>query len=604
MAQNRRGVEVSPDDKKTKISKEAASKVLKIFAFTKPYRGIFFLGMVFMVLSFITSFSFPTLLGYIIKVIQGEVKDYTVNQVTLAIIGVLVLQGVFSFMRIYLFARVSERTMADIRRLIYSKVITLPVHFFEKRRVGELTSRITSDVGTLSDVLSFTLAEFFRQAATLVVGVPFLLYFSWKLAIFMLATFPVMIVAAMFFGRYIRKLSKQAQDNLAEANVIVEETLQSVNTVKAFTNEQLEIDRYAAALKKVIDSALQAATFRGSFVSFIILALFGGIIGVVWYGAGLVQEGRMAFSELFTFIIYTMYIGGSVGGLGEVYAQIQRTLGASERLLEILEEKSEINLDRKTDKSQPVISGDLSFQNIEFSYPSRADVEVLKGVSFDVAAGKKIAFVGYSGAGKSTIVQLLMRYYEPTSGQITIDQRAIAGFDLTDLRRTMAIVPQEVMLFGGTIRENIAYGRPGATDTQITEAARTANALDFIEGFPEKFETIVGERGVKLSGGQRQRIAIARAILRDPKILILDEATSSLDAESEKLVQDALDLLMQNRTTIIIAHRLATIRNVDCIYVLREGAIAESGTHDELARIENGIYANLVKLQFELVEAQ
>ena len=603
MAQNRRGVEVEPEDKKKKINKEGVSKVLRIFAFTKPYRGVFALGMVFMVLSFITSFSFPMLMGYIIKVIQGEVKEYTVNQVTLAIIGVLVLQGAFSFMRIYLFARVSERTMADIRRDIYSKVITLPVHFFEKRRVGELTSRITSDVGTLSDVLSFTLAEFFRQAATLVIGVPFLLYFSWKLAIFMLATFPVMIVAALFFGRYIRKLSKKAQDNLAEANVIVEETLQSVNTVKAFTNEQLEVNRYTAALQKVIDSALQAATFRGSFVSFIILALFGGIIGVVWYGAGLVQEGRMAFSELFTFIIYTMYIGGSVGGLGEVYAQIQRTLGASERILEILEEKSEIILDRKIGKSQRAVGGSLSFQNIQFSYPSRPDVEVLKSISFDVAAGRKIAFVGYSGAGKSTIVQLLMRYYEPTSGQILIDNQPANGFDLTDLRQNMAIVPQEVMLFGGTIRENIAYGRPDATESQIAEAARMANAFDFIEGFPEKFETIVGERGVKLSGGQRQRVAIARAILKDPKILILDEATSSLDAESEKLVQDALDTLMQNRTTIIIAHRLATIRNVDCIYVLREGTIAESGTHDELAQLENGIYANLVKLQFEMVES-
>ena len=490
--------------------------------------------------------------------------------------------------------------MADIRRTVYSKIVSLPISFFEQRRVGELMSRITADVQALQDVLAFTLAELFRSLATVIVGIIIICFISWKLTIFMLATFPVAIVVAMVFGRYIRKLSKIAQDELASANVIVEETLQSINVVKAFTNEALEVNRYGNALSKVIAAALKAGRFRGGFVSFIIFALFGGIVGVVWYGALLVQSGEMPFSELMTFIFYTMFIGGSIGGLGDMYAQIQKTLGASERLLEILDEKSEVEI--KPISPIVPIYGNISFENVAFSYPTRPDMAVLKDISLDVSAGRKIALVGYSGAGKSTIVQLLMRYYQPKEGKILVDGQDIQKFDITAYRQNIAVVPQEVMLFGGTIRENIAYGKPNATDKEIMEAARKANALEFISSFPEQMETIVGERGVKLSGGQRQRIAIARAILKDPKILILDEATSSLDAESEKLVQEALDGLMENRTTIIIAHRLATVRNVDCIYVIKDGVILETGTHEELVMNENGLYAGLIKLQFETVE--
>lgn len=325
--------------------------------------------------------------------------------------------------------------------------------------------------------------------------------------------------------------------------------------------------------------------------------LFGAIVGVVWYGGHLVQNHELSFDKLLTFIIYTGFIGGSVGGLGDMYAQIQKTIGASERILEILGEESEVEI---TDHTKSVdLKGEITYKNVAFAYPSRKDMEVLKNISFEVKAGEKIALVGYSGGGKSTIVSLLMRYYKLSGGQILVDGKDITDYDITALRQNIAIVPQEVMLFGGTIKENIAYGNPNASDTEIREAARKANALDFIESFPEQLETIVGERGVKLSGGQRQRIAIARAILKDPAILILDEATSALDSESEKLVQDALDALMQNRTTIIIAHRLATIRNVDTIYVLKEGEIAESGKHENLLLVEDGIYANLVKLQYE-----
>ena len=648
MAKRNFGAEVSPEDKK-KVSKEGFQKALKIFRFTLPYKGTFFVGFIFLILSQITSMSIPLLMGQMVGAIVSPQKSVsqgitniptngfsqkiqhflhldstqlTLNSVTTLFAILLILQAGFSFIRVYTFTLVSEQSMRDLRKTLYTKIITLPIAFFEKNRVGELMSRITTDITQLQDVLSITLAEFFRQIFTLVGGIILISFLSSKLTMFMLLTFPFLVVAAIIFGRFIRKNSKKVQDELASTNIIVEETLQSINVVKAFTNEDLEVKRYSSSVQKVVDYAMKAATFRGAFISFIIFVLFGGIVGVVWYGGNLVLQGELAFKDLFTFIIYTGFIGGSVGGLGDMYAQIQKTVGASERILEILEEKSEINIVPpasdggafssdfvETLKSQipssrvrrllAPPSGAVSYKNVAFSYPSRPDMAVLRNINLEVKSGEKVGLVGYSGAGKSTIVQLLMRYYKLTGGQILVDGKNINEYNLTDLRKNIAIVPQEVMLFGGTIYENIAYGNPQASEKEVIEASRKANAFDFIESFPEKFQTIVGERGVKLSGGQRQRVAIARAILKDPAILILDEATSALDSESEKLVQDALDTLMQNRTTIIIAHRLATIRNVDTIYVLKEGEISEQGSHDELVLIENGIYANLVKLQFE-----
>jgi ATP-binding cassette, subfamily B, bacterial len=639
MAKRNFGAEVSPEDKK-KVSKEGFQKALKIFRFTLPYKGTFFVGFIFLILSQITSMSIPLLMGQMVGAIVSPQKaisegvtsiptngfsqkiqhflhldstQLTLNSVTTLFVILLILQAAFSFIRVYTFTLVSEQSMRDLRKTLYTKIITLPIPFFEKNRVGELMSRITTDITQLQDVLSITLAEFFRQIFTLVGGIILISYLSSKLTMFMLLTFPFLVVAAIIFGRFIRKNSKKVQDELASTNIIVEETLQSINVVKAFTNEDLEVKRYSSSVQKVVDYAMKAATFRGAFISFIIFVLFGGIVGVVWYGGNLVLQGELAFKDLFTFIIYTGFIGGSVGGLGDMYAQIQKTVGASERILEILDEKSEIEVGSSSVRTQTTASrqpniehqteaaveSKIEYKNVAFSYPSRPDMEVLRNINLEVKTGEKVGLVGYSGAGKSTIVQLLMRYYKLTGGQILVDGKNINDYNLTDLRKNIAIVPQEVMLFGGTIYENIAYGNPQASENEVIEAARKANALEFIESFPEKFQTIVGERGVKLSGGQRQRVAIARAILKDPAILILDEATSALDSESEKLVQDALDTLMQNRTTIIIAHRLATIRNVDTIYVLKEGEISEQGSHDELVLIENGIYANLVKLQFD-----
>ncbi|TLV00246.1 ABC transporter ATP-binding protein [Dyadobacter luticola] len=585
-----------------KMSWQGLKTTLALLRYLRPYRGTFIIGMVFLALSTATSLAFPKLVGSIVEVVEGK-SQYTINQITVFLFFVLVAQALFSYYRIYLFTKVSELAMTNIRRDVFSKIITLPIAFLEQRRVGELTSRITSDVSQLQGLLSFTLAEMFRQIATLVVGIGILFYTSWKLTLFMLATFPVLVVASVFFGRHMRKLAKKAQDELAAANVVVEETLQSVNVVKAFTNEPLEINRYQTILQRVVDLSLYAAKFRGGFVSFIIFALFGGIVGVIWYGAGLVQAGEFGLADLFTFILYTTFIGASISGMSDLYAQINRVIGASERIFEILEETPEVTVEEANTAEAGRMTGEITYDDVHFSYPSRADLPVLKGISFHINPGEKIALVGYSGAGKSTIVQLLMRFYNHQSGEIRIDDKPLQAFGISELRKNIAIVPQEVMLFGGTIYENIAYGKPSATREEIQDAARRAHASEFIDTFPEKFETIVGERGIKLSGGQRQRIAIARAILKNPKILILDEATSSLDAESEKLVQIALDELMQNRTTIVIAHRLATIRKVDMIYVIREGRIAESGTHQQLTVMDNGLYANLIKLQFETAES-
>ncbi len=590
------GAGVDPKDS-VKVTKKNLSKAIKIFRFVIPYKWTFVLGMVFLLLSNLTTLSFPLLIGEMTKVIEGKSK-FQINEVTLFFFAILIIQSILSFFRIYTFAQVSEKAMRDVRQTLYAKIITLPIFHFEKRRVGELMSRITSDITQLQDVLSITLAEFFRQIFTLVGGVALITYLSWKLTLFMLATFPLLVISAIVFGKFIRKISKKAQDELANTNIIVEETFQSIQAVKAFTNEKYEVNRYTNSLNKVVNEALKAATLRGGFVSFIIFALFGGIVGVVWYGAQLVAQGDLILADLLTFIFYTAFIGGSVGGLGDIYAQLQKTIGASDRILEILGDPSEVDI-HESEMSAPITFGAIDLQDIHFSYPSRPSVEILKGISFTIEPGQKIAIVGTSGTGKSTLAQLMMRFYEPSQGKIMMGEYAIQDMPVGDWRKMVALVPQEVLLFGGSIRENIAYGKPGASEEEIQQAAEQAYAKEFIESFPEKWDTLVGERGVKLSGGQRQRIAIARAILKDPKFLILDEATSALDSESEKWVQSALEELMKNRTSLIIAHRLSTIRSADKIIVMESGKIVEMGSHENLMAKKQGVYQKMVKLQTE-----
>jgi len=586
------------EGEKRPLNKSGIQKLIGIFRFVLPYRWTFIVGLIALGLSSGTLLSFPYFAGKLLDVAQGK-SDFvltTINQIGLALIGILLIQSVFSFLRVYTFTTVSERTLADLRQHIYSKIIWLPISFFDQRRVGELISRITSDVSTLQDTFTFTLAELLRQLLVLIIGVPMIFILFPRLTIFMLLTFPVLILAALFFGKFIRKLSKKTQDQLANSNVIVEETLHSIAVVKSFTNEFFEVSRYKNSLKEVVNTAIHASKYRGVFISFTIVALFGGIVAVSWYGAYLVQSGEVSVGDLFSFVLYTTFIGGSIAGLGDIYSQLQRSVGASERILEILDQP-----DEKSSASHSLkLSGKIEFNRVRFSYPTRSDVTVLKDISFSIKPGEKIALVGPSGSGKSTIINMLMRFYSPSHGEIRVDDINTLNYNLSDYRSNLGIVPQEVILFGGTIRENIAYGKTNATEAEIIDAARKANAWEFIDGFPEKLDTIVGDRGVKLSGGQRQRIAIARAILKDPAILVLDEATSSLDAKSEQLVQEALETLMENRTTLVIAHRLSTIRKVDKIFVIKDGSIAEWGTHLELASMDNGIYSNLLKLQVEL----
>ncbi|SNC67192.1 ABC-type multidrug transport system, ATPase and permease component [Hymenobacter gelipurpurascens] len=604
---NTSGTTLDPDVPKKKLTKESFRQGLRIFRFTLPYRTKFILGTILLTLSSASTMAFPWLIGKLADTASGHPvvlpngMAVTINQIALGFALLILLQGLFSFGRIWLFTQVSEFTVRDIRQALYQQFVSLPIPYFEKNRVGAITSRITSDVGIIQDSFSLTLAELFRQVMTLVAGIVFIMVVSVKLSMFMLLTFPPIVVLAMVFGKKIRVLAKTTQDELAKTNVIVEETLQGINTVKAFTNEQFETARYTASLTKTVRAALKSNLYRGGFVSFVIIGLFGGIVLVLWRAATLVQAGQMTIGDLTQFALYTMFIGASVAGLGELYGKVQSTLGASERILEILDEPTEPTHQLRATGLAPLqVRGDIDYRHVAFRYPTRPDLAVLKDISFDIQAGEKIALVGPSGAGKSTIVQLLMQFYELSSGQILVDGREIGQYDLTELRRHIGIVPQETILFGGTIRENIAYGKVGSSDEEIIQAARKANAWQFISSFPEGLDTLVGERGVKLSGGQRQRVAIARAILKNPAILILDEATSSLDSESEKLVQGAMDELMQDRTSIIIAHRLSTIRKVDKILVIDGGRIVEQGSHDELAHNDNGIYSKLLKLQFEL----
>lgn len=586
------------DEEQRRIDKRSFHKLLGIFRFSLPYKTWFLVGLTSLGLSSVTLLAFPYLAGKLLDVASGKPVPYftTIDQIALSLLAILFIQGVFSFTRVYTFSVVSERSLADVRKAVYQKLVWLPLSFFDNRRVGELMSRITSDVGTLSEMFAFTMAELLRQFLTLIFGTIIIFYLAPKLTGFMLLTFPILVILALIFGKFIRKLSKSTQDRLADANVIVEESLQSITVVKAFTNESYETGRYSNALMDVVRVAIRTARYRGLFISFIIFALFGGIVAVGWYGASLVQSNEITVGELFSFVIYTSFIGGSIAGLGDIYTQLQRAIGASERLLEILDEKDEVE---EKESHALHLFGEIAFDGVSFSYPTRKDFVVLKDLNFRIAPGEKVALVGKSGSGKSTIINLLMRFYQAENGSVTIDGESINRFNLTAYRRNIAIVPQEVILFGGSIEENIGYGKPEASIDEIRDAARKANALEFIESFPEGFDTVVGERGVKLSGGQRQRVAIARAILKNPAILILDEATSSLDAQSEVLVQEALEKLMESRTTIIIAHRLSTIKKVDRIFVINDGMLAEVGTHADLTQRNDGIYSNLLKLQLQ-----
>lgn len=587
---------------KIKLSKGAWKKSLRIFGYLKPYKFTFGIGLIFLILSSLASMVFPALAGQLVDAGTGEQSSDSllnfdnINHVAAALFIIFALNALFSFFRIYTFSDVTERMLAKLRQDTYSHLIKLPMMFFSERRVGELNSRISADIALLQEAFTTVIAELIRQVIIIVVGMILLFYYSWKLTLIMMATLPVMILVAVFFGKFIKKLSKKTQDKISDSNVIVEETLTGIANVKAYVNEFFEMKRYTQSTNDVRKVAMKGAVWRGAFASFIIFALFGSIVLVIWQGVLLKEAGEIQVGELFSFILYSVFVGASFGGTADLFARVQKAVGATENLFNILDEEPE-KLDIATKANElSDFKGAVEFKGVNFNYSSRAE-KVLKDINFTASPGETVALVGQSGAGKSTIASLLLQFYKPVNGEILFDGKSATDYDLRDLRHQMGIVPQEVILFGGTIKENIAYGNPEASDAQIAEAAKQANAHEFIDRFENELDTIVGERGIQLSGGQRQRIAIARAILKNPKILILDEATSSLDSESEEYIQDALEKLMKGRTSIVIAHRLSTIKNADKILVLKNGEIVESGTHDELLSLKEGNYKKLTALQ-------
>lgn len=579
---------------KAKINASNLKRSLRLFKYIGPHKWKLILGLIFLSFTGLTALLFPKLMGDLI-----ETADFTsddINRMGLILLGLFTAQAIFSFFRVVLFVNVTENMLSSIRKDTFSTLIKMPMQFFSSRKVSELNSRIAADIGQIQDTFTTGIAEFLRQFIIVIGGITALFFTSVKLSLLMLATIPIFALIAVFFGKYIRKLAKEAQDEVAESNSIASESLQGIANVKAFTNEFFEMLRYDKAVDSIKKIAIKGGLARGAFSSFIIFCIFGAIVLLVWYAVKLQNQDLLTQSELITFILYTIFVGASIGGLPIQYAQIQKAIGATERVFDIIDEQTEII---ESSSSQLKLEGNIIFKQVGFQYPSRPEIKVLQDLSFDVQAGQTIAIVGPSGAGKSTIAALLLQFYQPTMGQIQMDNRPCEQMDLYQIRQQMAYVQQEVFLFGGSIFENIQYGKPNATFDEITSAAKKANAHQFIEDFPDQYQTIVGERGIQLSGGQRQRIAIARAILKNPSILILDEATSALDAESEHLVQEALQTLMQGRTSFVIAHRLSTIQNADLILVLENGKLLEKGTHTELLKNPSGRYKNLVELQLQ-----
>ena len=588
------------------IKKISASKKLRfLLSYLKPYLFTYSIGWIFLVLSTLAGLVFPYLMGGLlgadlggssVDTIGQVLSKNSVNGIAFALFILFGIQSLFSFFRVVLFNNVTENALRDLRNDAFQRMIYMPMDFFNTHKVGELTSRIASDITQIQETMRTTIAEFFRQLVIVVGGITFLVFISWKLSLIMLATVPVMAIIAVIFGRYIRKLSKNAQDFTAESNSIIEESLSGIANVKAFTNEVFNLNRFRMNTHKMRDLNVKSGIWRGVFVSFIIFCLFGAIVFIIWQGMIMTQGAHPSLPKegFYQFILFTILMGASIGSLPELYANIQKALGAVENLIEIMNTATERELVDGTKK--PTLEGNIRLEDVHFQYPQRLDVPVLSGINFSIGRNQTLAVVGGSGAGKSTLASLLLRYYEPQSGAVFFDDTNTREIDLEYLRSHIAIVPQEVMLFADTIQENIRFGRPEASNQEIEDAAKAANALEFIQSFPEGMNTQVGDRGIQLSGGQKQRIAIARAILKNPAILILDEATSALDSESEKLVQDALDRLMTNRTAIVIAHRLSTIRKADKIIVLQEGKIMEEGNHETLIAL-NGAYARFVELQ-------
>ena len=514
-----------------------------------------------------------------------------INRTILFLVAALTLQAIIGFFRVQGFIRSGESALNRLRKDLFTHLLRLPIPYFQDQRAGSLSNRVSADLALVRETLISTVPQAVRQTVILIGGLVFIFIASWKLSLVMLGCIPVVVLLIAVFGRKVRNHSKAAQESLADASTVIEESVQNITDVKAFTNETFEQDRYQTSLQAFLAVTFRGAKARGAFLSFIILALFGTIAFVVWYGARMYSQGGITWENFFAFILFSIFVGASLGSFPEIISQFQQTAGATERLREILDMPGE-----RTTGTGHALTGRISLEYLNFTYPSRPEIPVLTDISVTLPAGQRTAIVGPSGAGKSTLFSLILGFNDPTTGKLLFDGTNSREISLESLRSQIAIVPQEVMLFGGTIHENIAYGKPTATREEIEQAATQANAHEFITDLPDGYQTLVGPRGTKLSGGQRQRIAIARAILADPKILLLDEATSALDSESERLVNEALERLMAGRTSLVIAHRLSTVRHADEILVISKGKLIEQGTHDQLLAA-NGTYRFLAETQ-------
>jgi len=594
----------TPQASPSRLRLPSPKQLARLWPRVRPHRKALALATLTLLLSAAIGLAFPMVVGYLLDSAFVQRDRDTLDKVALGLVGLFLVQAVLNYAQTYLLSATGERAVAGLRQELFAKLLAMPPGFFADRRTGELTSRLTTDIGLLQGVLSHQIAEFSRQILALVGGVAILTWMQPQLTLTALGVVPIVVGTAMFFGRRLRRISTGVQDKVADATAVAEEAFSQIRTVQSFVQEPAERTRYGEKVARVVEAALARAQVRGVFFGAITFSTFGGIVIVLWQGGRLVLDGSLTAGTLVSFLLYTATIAAAVGALASFFSSYQESVGAAERVFELLEAPSQV-----ADPADPIalprpVRGRLDLEQVSFRYHDGLEaLWALRDVSLTLEPGEVVAIVGPSGGGKTTLVSLLPRFWDVTEGRIRLDGIDIRQLRLSDLRGAIGIVPQEPALFSGTVRENIAYARPEASAEQIERAARAAHAHEFVERLPKGYETVVGERGIKLSGGQLQRIAIARAVLKDPAVLVLDEATSSLDTESERLVEDALEKLLVGRTTLIIAHRLSTVRRADRLLVLSHGRIIEQGTHAELLA-RAGLYARLYQRQFREGDAE